>query len=101
MMYYIGFIRTYTILLCYVILYQITFFHDIIIIIVFYYAIFYYDELNHIAVMSGVLNEDKTRGCAYAIKTEKLFEEFTMFVCQEFAKQVLTFYLEWQSKQTV
>lgn len=46
-----------------------------------------YLELEHIAIMSGVLNEDKTKGCAYSIKTEKLFEEFTVFLCQEFAKQ--------------
>lgn len=44
-----------------------------------------YNEIEHIAILSGVLNEDKTRGCAYSIQTEKLFEEFTIYICEQFA----------------
>jgi len=45
-----------------------------------------YDEVEHIAILSGVLNEDKKMGCAYSIQTEKLFEEFIIHMCQDFAK---------------
>lgn len=45
-----------------------------------------YEEIEHIAILAGVLKKDKTLGCAYSIKTEKLFEEFTMYLCESFAK---------------
>jgi len=45
-----------------------------------------YKEIEHIAILAGVLKKEKTSGCAYSIKTEKLFEEFTMYLCESFAK---------------
>lgn len=45
-----------------------------------------YKEIEHLAILAGELKKEKTVGCAYAIKTEKLFEEFTMYLCESFAK---------------
>lgn len=45
-----------------------------------------YKEIEHLAILAGVLKKEKTLGCAYSIKTEKLFEEFTMYLCESFAK---------------
>ena len=44
-----------------------------------------YREIENLAILAGVLNKEKTSGCAYAIKTEKLFEEFTMYLCESYA----------------
>jgi len=44
-----------------------------------------YREIEHLAILAGILNKKKTSGCAYSIKTEKLFEEFTMYLCESYA----------------
>jgi 5-methylcytosine-specific restriction endonuclease McrBC regulatory subunit McrC len=46
-----------------------------------------YKEIEHLAILAGVLKKEKTSGCAYSIKTEKLFEEFTMYLSESFAKR--------------
>lgn len=46
-----------------------------------------YKEIEHLAILAGVLKKEKTSGCAYSIKTERLFEEFTMYLCETFAKR--------------
>jgi 5-methylcytosine-specific restriction endonuclease McrBC regulatory subunit McrC len=44
-----------------------------------------YNEIEHLATLAGVLNNDLTKGCAYSIQTELLFEEFTMYLCEQFS----------------
>jgi 5-methylcytosine-specific restriction endonuclease McrBC regulatory subunit McrC len=52
-----------------------------------------YKEIEHLAILAGVIKKEKTSGCAYSIKTEKLFEEFTMYLSESFAKrQGFTFF---------
>lgn len=44
-----------------------------------------YKEIEHLAILSGILRKEKLYGCAYSIKTERLFEEFVMFLNEKYA----------------
>lgn len=46
-----------------------------------------YKEIEHLAILAGVIKKEKDTGCAYSIRTEELFEEFTMYLCENFAKR--------------